>query len=45
MRRFLYIIALALLFLSLIFVGLKRGEAEEVSVNASVLCLSCIGLK
>ncbi|MCD5383670.1 hypothetical protein LR066_02785 [candidate division WOR-3 bacterium] len=45
MKRLFYIIPLILLFISLIFWGIRRGEDEQVLLNASMLCLSCIGLK
>ncbi len=38
-------LALFLIFVGLIVYGLIRGEFTEVFNNASILCLSCIGIE
>ncbi|MCK4329549.1 hypothetical protein KAX02_06870 [candidate division WOR-3 bacterium] len=45
MKRLFYIIPLLILFISLIFWGVRRGEFGETLQNASILCLSCIGIE
>jgi len=44
LKKVLRIIVL-LIFLGLIFYGIKLGDFEETQGNASVLCLSCIGIE
>lgn len=43
LRKFLWI-AVLLMFLGSMYYGIRLGDFEEVRVNGSALCLSCIGI-
>lgn len=40
----LLIVVGVIIFAGLIFIGIFRDEVKEVIYNATVLCLSCIGI-
>ena len=47
MRRFKNMLRMVvlLIFVGLIFYGIRLGDLEETQVNGSMLCLSCIGIE
>jgi len=44
LKKVLSIVALVI-FLGLIFYGIKLGDFVETKDNGSILCLSCIGIE